>query len=98
MHDETTVRARRNGSPAGELNRHRHYKAIVVVGVLANQIDASRRSEDARLPAEEAAKRILQVAHRWRPRIVPRRPSITMTSPNARSTSPQSRLTLIPSD
>src|SRR6266567_9236760 len=41
-----------NGHPGEEPYRTRHYKSVVVVGVLANQVHASRRAENLRLRVE----------------------------------------------
>ena len=59
------------GSPAADdqhlrLDRHRKNKAVVVIGVLADQIDASGRADHVQLPAraELRGKFVLQIGER----------------------------------
>ena len=60
--DELSILTRSDGDPAGEVNRHRHYESLVVVGMLADQVDAAGRAIDAGNTAEAFAKGSLQVA------------------------------------
>jgi hypothetical protein len=43
------------GDPGGAVDRHRQDKAIVVVGVLADEIDAAGRTDETRGWRAEAA-------------------------------------------
>ena len=65
--DQHAVVARRDGDMGRQVNRRRHHKAIVIIGMLANQVDATRRAEDARRRAEGDLKLLLKfcrVIHR----------------------------------
>src|SRR6185503_13959860 len=48
---EFAIFARRDAGPRVEINRRRHHKAVVVICVLADEIDAPRRTEDATFSA-----------------------------------------------
>jgi len=52
MEDELTIGTRAGGGEAGEIDRRRHNESVVVVGVLANKIDAARGAEKFRRTAE----------------------------------------------
>src|SRR6266478_6937712 len=56
MHQQLPIIARGDGNPHIEFNRDRHNEALVVVGMFANQIDASRRPKHASVRAVALAK------------------------------------------
>ena len=49
---DLAVGARRNGSQRGKVNGHGHHKALGVIGVLADQVNAARGHKDGRLRME----------------------------------------------
>ena len=59
---EPPVRPRRGGDEGGEFERRRHDEAVVVVGVLADQVHPPRRAADFRHAAEAAAEFLRCVA------------------------------------
>src|SRR6266404_1700564 len=56
MHQQLAIIARGDGNPHIEFNRDWHNEALVVVGMFANQIDASRRPKHASVRAVALAK------------------------------------------
>src|SRR6185436_808240 len=58
--------ARRPGDVGAAIDGHRQCESVVVIGMFANQIDATRRGEDPRLLPIRRAKDVsdgLEVAH-----------------------------------
>src|SRR5580704_4879074 len=53
---ELAVIAFGGGDPGIETDRHRHHVALVVIGVLADEIDAAGRAKDLRAGAEKSAE------------------------------------------
>src|SRR5882672_1822035 len=51
MQQELAVTAGSNSDPDVELDRGRHHETVVVVGVLANEVDATRSSADIFIPS-----------------------------------------------
>ena len=49
---EQPVVARRDGDVGRQVDGRRHNKAIVIIGVFADEVDAPRRAKNARLGAE----------------------------------------------
>src|SRR5256885_12697136 len=86
MDDQLPVTAWRCGHPAIEFNRGRQHKAVIIVGVFANQIHAAWRTVNARgrpkMPLESVQKlegcfqrRLLsQICFRFSLRICERNP------------------------
>ena len=56
MHHDRPIVPRRRGDPGRSIERHRHHESVVVIGVLADQIDAARRAIHARRPAEPVSE------------------------------------------
>ena len=61
MQQELAVTAGSNSDPDVEVDRRRHHEAIIVVGVLSNEVDATRSSVHARLIAVTLAEFLLQL-------------------------------------
>ena len=64
-HDPLVV-SRRRGDPRRSIDRHRHDEAVVVVGVLADQVHATRRVVQPRRSAEyafELAREVVGINH-----------------------------------
>ena len=73
-----TIAAWRDGDRTIEIDGRRHYEAQIVVGVLADEIDAPRRAEEATGTAEHMGERLPRIVGQWRAslrggRHVPRR-------------------------
>ncbi|SPF39816.1 hypothetical protein SBA4_2420012 [Candidatus Sulfopaludibacter sp. SbA4] len=91
VHAQLAVRRRGNRNVTGQIQRHRHHEPQVVVGVLADQVDAPGRAEDA-----DAFRRSIHlpepIDHEW---LRPARHAITSRkAPNTVMAAPQYRLTL----
>src|SRR5262249_56211431 len=96
--DEHSVLARRGGDPRRSIERHRQHESVVVIGVLADQVHASRRAVQPWRTAErrlELAREIAGDDHRGSALRIARISRIAATTI---STLPQTRLTLMPSD
>src|ERR1700687_168449 len=106
VNDQARVGSRCDGDPDIQIDRHRHHKAIVVVGVLADQVDPPGGAENSRFVPEERLKFLTQLGSAWRGRGFgpldhdARRfkPKKSITRPKPSRTTPQARLTLMPSE
>ena len=61
MQQELAVTAGSNSDPDVEFDRGRHHETVVVVGVLANEVDATRSSVHARATTVTLAESLLQL-------------------------------------
>src|SRR6266404_7753141 len=114
MDQQFAVSAGRDGNPSIESDGRRHDETIVIVRMLSDQIDASRRTIDLRPGAKKLMKffpqiRCSNVAHAFSSllsemrtqrfeRWSSRRPNVIMIKPKPSITKPHQKLTLIPSD
>ena len=51
-----------DGSPAGKLNGGGHYEALIVVSMLANEVDSSGRAIDPAVCGEQTVEQVGEVA------------------------------------
>src|SRR5216684_5857006 len=106
VNDQSRVGPRRDRHPDIQIDRHRQHEAIVVVGLLADQVDPAGGAENSRLVPEERPKFLTQLESTrrervWRPLVHDARrfkPKKSITRPKAKRTTPQARLTLMPSE
>src|SRR6266851_1390834 len=106
LNDQARVGSRRDRHPYIQIDRHRHHKAIVVVGVLADQVDPPGGAENSRFLPEERLKFLTQLGSAWRGRGLGAfdhdarrfKPKKSITRPKPSRTIPQVRLTLMPSE
>ena len=72
MDAQLAVGARRRRHPGRQLQRRRHDEAVVVIGVLADQIDAARRAIEPRRAAEFPLEARFKLGRRHHPPPLPR--------------------------
>jgi hypothetical protein len=67
VEDDLAVGTRRNAGQGGEIDGRGHHKALGVIGVLADQVDASGRGKNGRLGSEAVAvqgAKFVRIVHR----------------------------------
>jgi len=65
MDDQLAVAPRSGGRPAIEFNRGRQHEAVVIVGMLANQIHPAGRPVNARAGAEARLESVQKLERRF---------------------------------